>query len=170
LIVEAWQYEHGHGPCLAASAANITVRVTDVAGESRWRDWAERAIDAGAHSCVSVGLPLHESVTGALTVYAFGPDAFDDDAVMLVETFAGYAAVAIANAHLYDDSCLARHMQDAMNRRTVIEQAKGIIMGDRRCTAQEASEILRKIAQYADRDIPDVAAGLIARAADIPQP
>ncbi|HEX8344910.1 MAG TPA: GAF and ANTAR domain-containing protein [Actinoplanes sp.] len=170
LTVEAWQYEHGHGPCLAASAANITVRVPDVAGESRWPDWAEHAIHAGAHSCLSVGLPLHESVTGALNVYATGPDAFDDDAVILVETFAGYAAVAMANAHLYDANCLARHMQDAMDRRAVIEQAKGIVMGDRRCTAEEAWEILQKIAQYADRDIGDVAAGLVTGTAESSRP
>src|SRR3954452_17567068 len=79
MTVDEWQYQQGHGPCLAAAAANITVTVPDMAGESRWPDWADRAIDAGVHSCMSIGLPLRECVSGAVNVYAGQPHAFDDD-------------------------------------------------------------------------------------------
>ena len=41
---------------------------------------------------------MHESVTGALNIYAKKPDAFDDDEIVLAQTFAGYAAVTLANA------------------------------------------------------------------------
>jgi GAF domain-containing protein len=98
MSVDEWQYRQGHGPCLAAAAANITVTVPDMAGESRWPDWADRAIHAGVHSSMSVGLPLRGLLSGAFNVYALKPQAFDDDAVILAETFAGYAAVAMANA------------------------------------------------------------------------
>jgi GAF domain-containing protein len=104
LDLDDHQYENGHGPCLAASAATITVSVTDTAGDRRWPDWADRAIEAGVHSSVSVGLPLRDSVSGALNVYAAEPRAFDDDAVILAETFAGYAAMAMANASRSNDS------------------------------------------------------------------
>jgi GAF domain-containing protein len=165
LGVDELQYEHGHGPCLTAAAANITVSVPDMAGESRWPDWAARAIDAGVHSSLSIGLPLHENVTGALNVYATRPEAFDDDAVILAETFAGYAAVAMANAHSYDaTSTLAQHMQAAMASRAVIEQAKGIIMAERRCPADDAFSILSKLSQDSNRKLRDVAAALVAEA------
>jgi GAF domain-containing protein len=98
LAVDELQYRQGHGPCLAAAAANITVTVPDMAGESRWPDWADDALNAGTYSSVSIGLPLHGSLSGALNVYAGKPHAFDADAVILAETFAGYAAVAMANA------------------------------------------------------------------------
>jgi GAF domain-containing protein len=55
-------------------------------------------LDAGAHSSLSVGLPLRDSVSGALNLYASQPNAFGDDAVVLAQTLAGYAAVAMANA------------------------------------------------------------------------
>jgi GAF domain-containing protein len=161
LTVDEWQYQQGHGPCLAAAAANITVSVPDMAGDNRWPDWAGRAIDAGVHSSVSIGLPLRESVSGALNVYAREPHAFDDDAVILAETFAGYAAVAMANAHLYDGpATLAGHAQAAMDGRAVIERAKGIIMAERHCTAEEAFAVLTKLAEYSHRDLRDVAAVL----------
>jgi transcriptional regulator with GAF, ATPase, and Fis domain len=116
VTVDEWQYQQGHGPCLAAAAANITVTVPDMAGESRWPDWADRAIDAGIHSCMSIGLPLHECVSGAVNVYATKPHAFDDDAVLLAETFGGYAAVAMANAHRSDGTALPDRAHTAMNR------------------------------------------------------
>ena len=147
MTVDEWQYQQGHGPCLAAAAANITVTVPDMAGESRWPAWVDRAIDAGVHSCLSIGLPLRECVSGAVNVYAGKPHAFDDDAVVLAETFGGYAAVAMANAHLYNSATLADQAHAAMDSRAVIEQAKGIVMADRRCSAEEAFRILTKVSQ-----------------------
>jgi AmiR/NasT family two-component response regulator len=81
------------------------------------------------------------------------------------ETFGGYAAVAMANAQVSDGTAsLAEHANAAMDRRTVIEQANGIIMAERRCTADEAFAILAKVSQYFARDLGDVAAVLVASA------
>ncbi|SCF13069.1 GAF domain-containing protein [Micromonospora coriariae] len=164
LALDEAQYEQGDGPCLTAAAANSTVHVADMAAESRWPNWAGIAVTAGAHSSLSIGLPMHEFVTGALNIYATRPGAFSDEAVSLAESFADYAAVAMANAHLYDtQATLAQHMQAAMQSRAVIEQAKGIIMGERRCTADEAFAMLAKISQDSNRRLRDVAAALVAR-------
>jgi GAF domain-containing protein len=169
VTVDEWQYQQGHGPCLAAAAANITVTVPDMAGESRWPDWADRAIDAGVHSCLSIGLPLRECVSGAVNVYATKPHAFDDDAVLLAETFGGYAAVAMANAHRSDGTALPDRAHTAMDSRAVIEQAKGIIMAERRCTADEAFAVLAKVSEYSGRALGDVAAVLVASAVHTPK-
>jgi AmiR/NasT family two-component response regulator len=82
---------------------------------------------------------------------------------MLAQTFAGYAAVALANAYLYYSTAdLARHLQTAMTSRAVIEQAKGIIMAERRCTADEAFAFLTAVSQETNRKVRDVAATLVA--------
>ncbi|TQJ23709.1 GAF domain-containing protein [Micromonospora sp. A202] len=168
LMLDEAQYEQGHGPCLLAAAATTTVHVVDMAAESRWPDWAGQALASGARSSLSIGLPMYESVTGALNLYSTRPDAFRADAVTLAETFGDYAAVAMTNAHLYDTQMtLAQHMQAAMKSRAVIEQAKGIIMSERRCTADEAFAILAKISQHSNRRLRDVAAALVARTAPI---
>jgi GAF domain-containing protein len=163
--LDEWQYQDRRGPCLDAAAGKATVAVPDMKDEQRWPDWAAQAVSAGARSSLSVGLPIEERVTGALNIYATKPDAFDDDTVVLAQTFAGYAAVALANAHLYDTTAtLAQHMQAAMESRAVIEQAKGIVMGERRCTSDEAFAILAKVSQDSNRKLRDVAAALVARA------
>jgi GAF domain-containing protein len=164
LALDEVQYRQGLGPCLAAAAADTTVHVSDMAAEARWPRWAREALAAGAHSSLSIGLPMHEAVTGALNVYAARPAAFSDDAVLLAQTFADHAAVAMTNAHLYEtQATLAQHMQAAMLSRAVIEQAKGIIMAQRHCTAEQAFATLSKISQESNRKLRDVAALLVAR-------
>jgi AmiR/NasT family two-component response regulator len=82
---------------------------------------------------------------------------------MLAQTFAGYAAVALANAYLYHSTAdLARHLRTAMDSRAVIEQAKGIVMAERRCTADEAFDFLTRLSQETNRKVRDVAAALVA--------
>ena len=115
---------------------------------------------------MSIGLPVQEAVVGALNVYARTPHAFDGDSVSLLETFAAYAAVALANAELYDSTAtLARQMQEAMANRAVIEQAKGIVMAERRCSPAEAFAVLAKVSQDSNRKVRDVAQALVDRAA-----
>ena len=170
LRLDETQYERGHGPCLDASATAATLSLPDMDREPRWPDFADRARAAGCRSSLSIGLPVQDPVSGALNVYATGPAAFDDDAVVLAQTFSGYAAVALANAHLYDaQATLARQMQVAMESRAVIEQAKGIIMGERRCSADEAFRILSRLSQDANRKLRDVAAALVRRAGETPR-
>jgi GAF domain-containing protein len=166
LSLDECQYGHGHGPCLDASASRATLSLPDMATEDRWPDWAAQALEVGVNSSLSIGLPLHEQVSAALNVYATKPDAFDNDAIILGQTFAGYAAVALTNAHLYDvQASLAQQMQAAMQSRAVIEQAKGIIMGSRHCTAEAAFAILTRVSQDTNRKLRDVAAALVANAA-----
>ncbi|WP_250036661.1 ANTAR domain-containing protein [Paractinoplanes maris] len=159
------QYEEGGGPCLDAAAAAAVQSVPDLTREQRWPHYVPAALKAGVRSSLSVGLPVHESVSGALNLYSTEPDAFDEDAVVLAQTFSGYAAVALANAHLYDATAtLAQHMQAAMEHRAVIEQAKGIIMAEMHCSADEAFASLSKMSQNSNRKLHDVATALVRKA------
>jgi GAF domain-containing protein len=162
LILDEKQYERGYGPCMDAADTNTILMVRDTGSEQRWPGWAAVAARAGVHSSLSVGLPMHEHVTGALNIYATTPKAFDDDAIDIAQTFAGFAAVGLANAHLYEtQAILTGHMQKAMENRAVIEQAKGILMCDRHCTPDQAFAILTKLSQASNRKLRDVAAALV---------
>jgi GAF domain-containing protein len=168
LELDEGQYDQGTGPCLEAAEAaggEEVISVPDMATEDRWPGWVRRAHEAGVHSSLAIGLPLQEGVSGALNIYGARANVFDQDAIALAQTFARYAAVALGNAHLYDSTAtLAEHMKAAMASRAVIEQAKGIIMGQQRCDADQAFAILTKISQDSNRKVRDVAAALVARA------
>ncbi len=165
LVLDETQYEAGYGPCMDAAGAAETLVVDDMTVETRWPEFARTAVEAGVLSSLSISLPVQDSVVGALNVYSTKPHAFDADAAALGKAFAGYAAVAIANAHLLENaSSAARQMSEAMEHRAVIEQAKGILMGGRRCTADEAFSILRDLSNASNRKLRDVAAALVAEA------
>ncbi|MFC3382976.1 GAF and ANTAR domain-containing protein [Couchioplanes azureus] len=171
LALDQRQYEQGHGPCFQALASGETLSLPDMSIERRWPDFAARARDAGFHSSLSIGLPVPESAAGALNVYAITPHAFDDDAVTLGQTFAGYAAVVLANAHLHEARFhLAKQIQAAMASRAVVEQAKGIVMRDRHCSSEDAFKILTGLSQDTDRKLRDVAQALVDRATETSGP
>ncbi|WP_089154421.1 GAF and ANTAR domain-containing protein [Micromonospora sp. NBS 11-29] len=169
LTLDEWQYEQGRGPCLDAATTGAAMLVPDMTTESRWPEWAGRAHEVGAASSLSIGLPIQEAMVGALNIYGAAPRVFDDQ-VELAKTLAGYAAIALANVHLYESTAiLAQQMQEAMQSRAVIEQAKGIIMGQRRCAAEEAFAILARVSQDSNRKLRDVAESLVERAVNGPR-
>jgi GAF domain-containing protein len=165
LALDEQQYAEGQGPCLSAAASGEKHLIPDLAAEERWPLWRAGALAAGIRSSLAIGLPVAESVNGAVNVYSTRVDAFDEDTILLADAFVGYAVVAMANAHLYNSNVtLARHLQTALDSRAVIEQAKGIIMSERRCSSVEAFTILSKVSQDTNRKLRDVAAALVATA------
>jgi GAF domain-containing protein len=167
LDLDETQYQEGFGPCLEVAQSAGTVPVPDMAAETRWPAFARQALAAGVHSSLSVALPLQEAVLGALNIYATQSGIFDQDAVELARTFAGYAAVAIANARLYQSTAtLAEDMRRAMETRAVIEQAKGIIVAQQHCTPEQAFELLTRLSQSTHRKLRDCAADLVTSTAE----
>jgi GAF domain-containing protein len=112
LTLDEWRYAEGSGICLDATTSGATLSVKDSLERPAGRATSPHAIEAGVRSSLSVGMPVQEAITGALNLYATKPDTFDEEAMLVAQTFSGYAAVALANAHLYDATAtLAQHMQ-----------------------------------------------------------
>jgi GAF domain-containing protein len=170
LALDELQYQQQLGPCLQAAAEQTIVLVRDTAHDTRWNRWSAHAAAAGVENILSVALPILDDLDGALNIYGRESDAFDGDAVLAARTFAEQAAVTLANAHLYHRTVsLAQQMQTAMEHRAIIEQAKGIIMAERRCTADEAFAVLTKISQDSNRKLRHIAAVVVARTQSPPQ-
>ncbi|MEU4623466.1 ATP-binding protein [Actinoplanes sp. NPDC023801] len=93
------QYECGRGPCLDACADAVILSIPDTTTEDRWPDWVTAARQYGVRSSLSVCLPGLDKVAGGLNIYAGQAHAFNADAITLAQTFAGFAAVGLANAH-----------------------------------------------------------------------
>jgi GAF domain-containing protein len=171
LALDELQYQQQLGPCLQASAEQTIVLIRDTAHDTRWNRWPARAAAAGVESVLSVALPILDDLDGALNIYGRASDAFDGDTVLTARTFAEHVTVTLANAYLYHRTVsLAQQMQTAMEHRAIIEQAKGIIMAERRCTADEAFAVLTKISQDSNRKLRHIAAALVASTQSSPEP
>ncbi|MCU1676693.1 MAG: histidine kinase [Frankiales bacterium] len=159
------QYASGHGPCLDAARTGERLLIVDMALESRWPDWSPIALAHGAFSSLSVPLRVQGRIVGALNIYSRIVCGFDGDTIAIAESFASYAGVAVANAELYAaTAALAANMEAAMRSRSVIEQAKGILMALHGIDADAAFAMLADHSQRSNRKLRDVAVTLVAQA------
>ena len=160
--VDESQYAVDSGPCLQAIAEGEVVLVLDLATETRWPQYTARAIATGVGSSLSIPLPVDGAYVGALNVYSRTANAFDKTAVKVGQDLAAYAAIVLNNAGLYFTATTrADQLAQALQSRAVIDQAKGILMGARRCTADEAFQILVRLSQQSQRKLRDVAQALV---------
>ena len=159
------QYDSGFGPCLDAAEAGQIIRIDDTAEDATYPDFAAVAARQGVRNTVSVGMPMPQRILGGINVYRFNDSPLDEDSVQLVQVFAGYAAIALANHSLYSSAVnLSAHLQTAMQSRAVIEQAKGVLMAMLHCSAEEAFQHLATQSQHANRKLRDIAAEIVERA------
>ena len=164
LAADELQYEHGYGPCMDAGRGGVLLRVDDMHTEERWPDYVSHVLTTTpVRSSLSVPLPYQGSSIGALNVYSSQLAAFASPESLRAGTdVAEVIAVAVANAdahaQLFDQ---ARNMRLAMESRAVIEQAKGVLMAQRRVDAEQAFEILREASQRYNRKLRDIAHGIV---------
>jgi GAF domain-containing protein len=169
LAADELQYEHGYGPCMDAGRGGVLLRVDDMATETRWPDYVAHVLTATpVRSSLSVPLPYQGAAIGALNNYSSKPFAFaSPESVRAGSDVAEVIAVAVANAdahaQMFDQ---ARNMRVAMESRAVIEQAKGVLMAQRRVDSEQAFEILRDASQRYNRKLRDIAAGIVESTAE----
>ena len=162
LRMDERQYADGQGPCMAAATDGELVSLPDAAGNERWQEYAAAAREQGVGSSLSVPVKLPAPVSGGLNLYSDRQDGFPEQDVELARTLAAYAAVALANVHLYESQKrVAEHLEKALESRGVIDQAKGILMATRRCSADEAFQVLVDLSQHSNRKLRDVAQDLV---------
>lgn len=159
--VDEAQYETMEGPCLDASRYGETYVVADMAREPRWPVFADLAARRGVRSSLSLPLLVRDEPIGALNLYSRDPAAFAG-AVEAGEAFATEASVAVANAEIYHQArVLAEQLQEAMDSRAVIEQAKGVLMAGQGCPPEQAFELLRAASQRENVKIRDIAKRIV---------
>ncbi len=159
--VDALQEETQQGPCLDSAYEQLTVRVDDMASETRWPEFARRASEAGAASMLSLQLYVEGDNLGALNLYSRTPNAFDDESEQVGLLFASHAAVAYAGVR--KEAQLAQ----ALGSRDLIGQAKGILMERYKISPERAFLVLARVSQESNRKLHDVATEL-ARHGTVP--
>ena len=159
--IDRAQYSTGQGPCLDAYRTGVILRIDETLDEERWPAFAEAASDHGIRSTLSLPLRAEDGTIGALNLYSRSPHAFVDNEQMAT-VFVAHAAAALANSQAYSAAqALSQQLRAALESRAVIEQAKGVLMRDHQCDAEEAFEMLRHASQHTNRKVRDVAAAIV---------
>jgi GAF domain-containing protein len=163
--VDRVQYRLSEGPCIDTLETGREHHLFDLAEEDRWPAFVEEALEYGFDGVLSVPLAtVGGAVVGALNVFVEQPTQLSDDDVDLARRIAAPAATTLANARAYHRVArLADQLQEALESRAIIEQAKGVVMARQGCTQDDAFDVLRKLSQSSNRKLRDIAADLVAR-------
>ncbi|WP_196250833.1 GAF and ANTAR domain-containing protein [Cellulomonas sp. JZ18] len=162
-VADELQYDEEEGPCLESLVHGVVVVVDDYARESRWGVYPARVAEHGLRSSLSLPLAPAGRPVGALNAYGTRPGMF---AGALRDDLAAFAAraqkvVAVALRHA-EQAEMVDHLHAAMESRSAIDQALGILMAQQRCTADEAFALLRRASQGRNRKVADLAADIVA--------
>ena len=152
----------GAGPCPEAIGSGEAVWSDDLASEVRWTGATAGLAARGVRSVYAQPLTYDGRVQGALNLYAEQAGAFSAETRTAAVVTAGQAAVlfqAVLQAAQLNEVII--QLREALNTRAVIDQALGIIMARRQCTAPAAFDILRRSSQRRNVKVHQVAADIV---------
>ena len=162
ILLDGIEQAIGEGPCLEALRINSPVLLNDIEDDSRWPRYVKNLRAAGARSVLGIPLELGEDASAALNFFALGPGLFTDEAVEEARVFGDMAGQALRLAlRIAAADLLAQDLRAAMERRTAIDLACGIIMSQNSCTQEAAFGYLLKASQHRNQKLHDIAAEII---------
>lgn len=163
--LDAVQYQAGRGPCLDAVRERRVVRVDSTPDDDHWPEFTDEAAKHGILSTLSLPMVAADRGVGAMNLYARRVSAFSEKDEETGIAFAAQGAIVIANADAYWTAhALSETLNEAMQSRAVIEQAKGVLMEQSGVSADAAFDLLRRASQRENRKLRDIAGEIVERA------
>ena len=161
-LMDEIQYEFDDGPCIRAARDGQLYIVSDFTTEPRFGDYPKAIASHGLRSALGVPIPLEGLAAAGLNFYSSQPDAFDETAIEAASDLAREASrslrMAVRVAHLSDTG---EQLKAAMNSRTTIDVAAGIIMSQNRCSHDTAMTILKAASSGRNMKVAEVAAAVV---------
>ena len=156
------------GPCHAAIERGEPVPVCDVRDRAdEWPDYCSTVSEIGLVAVLGLPMVLGDLRIGSLDVYDRAREWTES------EVAAGALLAEMATAYVLNASEIARNrrtseqLQTALDSRVVIEQAKGVLSGQRGVSMDEAFEAIRRHARSNNATVRSVAQDVVERGVHI---
>jgi ANTAR domain len=156
----------GEGPCLDAIGQEPVVHTEDLRADPRWLRLGPAALAHGVRGVLTVRVEARGRPAAAFSLTTATPRRWSDSEVgdgLIAASVLGRLLQAGDAAHAM--AGLAEQLQRALDSRTVIEQAKGVLIERQDVSAEAAFELLRTAARASRRRLVDVAAEVLAERA-----
>jgi GAF domain-containing protein len=158
---ENWQ----KGPCIDAVATAAPVAVPDIAAgdaSNRWPDYTIAAKTAGIQAVAGIPMLAEGAAIGAVNLYDSQPRNWSTEDLRVATIFASIATGYLAHASsAQQQQRTSEQLQQALDTRLIIEQAKGVLATQRETTVDDAFDRLRKYARERSARIHDVARAVV---------
>jgi GAF domain-containing protein len=167
-FLELIQLQHAEGPCLDAIHSGAAVGATELTEAiTRWPRFAPAALEHGFHSAQAVPMRLRGTCIGGLNLFAADQPPLNGAERKVAQAMADIATIGILQQRSRDQAeQLAEQLQEALESRIIIEQAKGVLAGRADVDPGEAFHALRDFARSTNQRLTAVAASLVQRQLD----
>ena len=163
--LEELQVQYQEGPCISAFEDKVLVGAQDLKTDSRWPSFSRAAVERGLRAVLASPIPYNQDAVGVVAVLSQEEHPWPAEAELALLAFTDLAALLIATMVMGEQQTeLSQQLQSALNSRAVIEQAKGVLIGQHGLSAQAAYEQIRAQARAERRKIAVVSAELVRRA------
>jgi GAF domain-containing protein len=151
------------GPGVDAHLSGFVVRIADLADvRELWPTLTQRASEVGAVAVAGIPMSLPGARLGALTLYDDVRRDWSDEDVGVAKLLADVATGYLANASRFAQARkTAEQLQGALDSRVIIEQAKGVLAGERQISVDVAFGILRGHARSHNASLRHVAEAVV---------
>jgi len=158
-VLELYEIQSDSGPCWDCSqTAAPTVSEDFDTDTARWPDFVPVAIAAGFHSVHAVPMRLRGTTIGSLGLFKTERGLISPEHVRTAQMLADIATVAILQHSAVQDATLVgEQLQQALDSRIVIEQAKGIVAEHLGVGLDDAFNALRGHARNSNLRLADLA-------------
>ena len=152
----------GEGPCIEALRTKSVVLLADVRTDPRWPAYQAELASHGCFSTLGVPLEIGDGATAALNFFAPGTGIFTENIITEAAGFADLAGGSLRLAvRIGTAQSRAEDLQAAMEHRTSIDLACGVVMAQNRCTQEEAMGILTRVSSNRNQKLRVVAAEIL---------
>lgn len=156
------QLQAGEGPCLDAYASGTAVVTDDVTSDDRWPALAQIVRPGAVRSVLAVPIREEGSITGAVNIYSGRAGTFGGAGRRIAElAAASVASVLQTVAERESVQNLAENLERALTSRSVIDQAKGMVMASLGVNADDAFARLVNLSSRMNVKVRDLAALIV---------
>ncbi|QUQ64118.1 GAF and ANTAR domain-containing protein [Kutzneria sp. CA-103260] len=167
--LHAFQLQRDEGPTLECYRTGVAVSVPDLdASARRWPLFTPMARRWGFDAVHTVPMRLRSEIIGALSLFRVESGSFDDAAVETAQAMADVATIGLLQKRaIGHQEAVAAQLQQALNSRVVIEQAKGVVAGRLGLDVDVAFELVRGYARAHHARISAVGEAIVAGTLDL---
>lgn len=161
--LERAQEALGEGPCVDCFVLGEPSWTDDLQHDDRWPRLRHEMRGRGVRAVLGLPTRVGGLPVGSLNVYRGSSFDWDDSDVDAVERYNAVVESVLAGAvAARTGDRVARQLQEALDRRVVIERAVGLLMSRHGIDAVGAFNLLRGAARDARRPVADVAGQVLA--------
>ncbi len=164
-VLELFQIQSNEGPCVDCFRDGIAITNHSLSeADGRWPLFTPLAMAQGFRAVDSLPMRLRGRTIGALNLFRTHQGALSDDDVIVAQGLADVATIAILqHRSSIDASALNAQLNNALNSRVIIEQAKGMICQSTGCNMDEAFNRLRAHARNHNEGLTNLATRIVSK-------